>query len=141
SLTLFSPAEHSSLPGWLMPPYKDQFPSRNHVIDYLCQYEQRYKFPVERPVKVNEVPKVQDVFISNTEEGTYWSRTVISATGTWQKPFIPDIPGRELFEGIQIHSSRYQNPDFFEGKKVLIVGEGNSGAQILAEISEVAETS
>ena len=140
SLTLFSPAEHSSLPGWLMPPSKDPFPERDHVINYLCQYENRYGFPIERPVKVSEVSRAEDLFILHTEQETYRSRTVISATGTWQKPFVPDIPGRELFEGTQLHSSAYQNADFLESKKVLIVGEGNSGAQILAEVSKVAET-
>src|SRR5690606_4336710 len=57
SLTLFSPAEHSSLSGWLMPPSNNGFPNRNEVIDYLCRYEKRYKFPIERPVKVTDVVK------------------------------------------------------------------------------------
>ena len=140
SLTLFSPAEQSSLPGWLMPPSKDPFPERNHVINYLCQYENRYGFPIERPVKVMEVSRAEDLFILHTEKETYRSRTVISATGTWQKPFVPAIPGRKFFEGTQLHSSHYQNPDSFAGKKTLVVGEGNSGAQILAEVSKVAET-
>jgi putative flavoprotein involved in K+ transport len=141
SLTLFSPAEQSSLPGWLMPPSKSDFPTRNEVIDYLCRYEQRYAFPIARPIKVTDVVKEQDVFLLSTNQGKYRSRTVISATGTWHNPFIPAIPGRKSFEGTQLHSSRYQNPDSFTGKKTLVVGEGNSGAQILAEVSKVAKSS
>lgn len=141
SLTLFSPAEHSSLPGWLMPPPKEAFPKREHVINYVCQYEKRYGFPIQRPVKVYNVVQEQDVFLLNTNMGNYQSRTVISATGTWQKPFIPAIPRKDLFTGIQLHSSEYRNPDLLKNKKVLIVGEGNSGAQILAEVSKVADTS
>src|SRR5690554_3133042 len=80
SLTLFSPAEHSSLPGWLMPQSKEEFPGRAHVIKYLCQYEKRYEFPVERPVKVFDVVKEQDVFLLSTDKGEYRSKTVISAT-------------------------------------------------------------
>src|SRR5690606_2908451 len=68
------------------------------------------------------------------------SRVVVSATGTWSKPFIPDYPGREDFEGVQLHSTNYRRPEPFAGKKVAIVGGANSGAQILAEVSRVAET-
>jgi len=140
SLTLFSPAEHSSLPGWPMPKSNEEFPSREEVITYLCNYEERYKLPIKRPVEVGNVTKSDGVFIVNTSEGTYHSKAVISATGTWKKPAIPYIEGRENFQGVQIHSSLYKSPDPFTGQKVLIVGEGNSGTQILAEVSKVAHT-
>jgi thioredoxin reductase len=64
---------------------------------------------------------------------------VISATGSWQRPFIPTLPGQEQFRGEQIHSAAYRTPDPFVGKRVLVVGGGNSGAQILAELSRVAD--
>ncbi|WKV13084.1 ArsO family NAD(P)H-dependent flavin-containing monooxygenase [Marivirga harenae] len=140
SLTLFSPAEHSSLPGWLMPQSKNEFPSKKEVIDYVCQYEKRYKIPVERPVEVKEVGKESNYFKIITNQATYYSKRLISATGTWDKPFIPNVAGRDIFQGTQLHSAFYQSSRDFEGKKVLIVGEGNSGAQILAEISKVADT-
>lgn len=140
SLTLFSPSEYSSLPGWLMPKSDNKFPARNEVIDYLCRYEERYKFPIERPVEVKEIKKIGGSFQIITSEKTYVSRSVISATGTWTKPIIPDIPGKELFKGKQYHSADYKSPTIFQDQKVLIVGEGNSGAQILAEISKVAKT-
>lgn len=140
SLTLFSPAEHSSLPGWLMPKSENQFPTKEEVIDYVCQYEKRYKLPVERPVEVKKVEKESGHFKIITNKSTYYSKAIISATGTWGKPFIPDIEGKDKFKGRQIHSAYYQNSDELEGRKVLIVGEGNSGAQILAEVSKVANT-
>jgi len=52
ALTLFSPAEHSSLPGWWMPKSKGDYPTKAEAIDYLCRYEERYQFPIERPVEV-----------------------------------------------------------------------------------------
>lgn len=140
SLTLFSPAEHSSLPGWMMPKSESPFPSRKEVIAYLCEYEKRYKLPVERPVNVESVDRKDPVFEVKTDGGVYQCRAIISATGTWQKPFIPDVDGREDFNGKQLHSAFYLNPDEFKGLNVLVVGEGNSGAQILAEVSKVAET-
>ena len=68
------------------------------------------------------------------------ARMMVSATGTWRHPYLPDYPGREGFRGVQIHSSAYQSPEPFAGRRVLIVGGGNSGAQILAEVSKVAVT-
>ncbi|MEX2335798.1 MAG: NAD(P)-binding domain-containing protein [Fulvivirga sp.] len=140
SLTLFSPAEYSSLPGWLMPKSENQFPTRDEVINYLCKYEKRYELSIERPVNVLEVKKNRNGFIVITDKNNYQSRAIISATGTWQKPFIPAVPGRDKFKGKQIHSAQYRNPDEYQGQKILIVGEGNSGAQILADISKIAET-
>lgn len=140
SLTLFSPAAHSSLPGWWMPKSGPSFPTRAEVIDYLCRYEQRYEVPVARPVNVFEVHREDRNFYLETSEGAYQSRAVISATGTWGKPFIPEVPGREAFEGVQLHSAFYENAGAFAGQKVLVVGEGNSGAQILSEVSKVAKT-
>jgi cation diffusion facilitator CzcD-associated flavoprotein CzcO len=140
SLTLFSPSEHSSLPGWLMPKSKNEFPTKEEVTSYVCQYEKRYKIPVHRTVRVTAVTKDRNQFTINTNKGAFHSKAVISATGTWGRPFIPDVPGKNLYSGQQIHSAFYKNADELKNKKVLIVGEGNSGAQVLAEISKVSET-
>lgn len=143
SLRLFSPASYSSLPGWLMPPSQepDGYPSRNEVISYLTRYEERYNFPIERPCKVEAVTREGDVLRVTLADGS--SRTclsVVSATGTWSKPFIPDYPGNDLFSGVQMHSAHYKAANDFAGQRVLVVGGGNSAAQILAELSAVAET-
>jgi putative flavoprotein involved in K+ transport len=140
SLTLFSPAEQSSLPGWMMPKSEQQFPSKQLVLDYLRAYQDRYQIHIQHGTKVTGVKKKNGIFIVSSRQGEYQSKTVISATGTFQNPFIPDIPGKHLFKGQQLHSSQYRNALSFEGKSVLIVGGGNSGAQILAEVSQVAAT-
>ena len=140
SLKLFSPAEHSSLPGWLMPKSESEYPDRDHVIDYLSRYEDRYKVPVERPVKLESVTKKNDVFLLTTNKGIYKCKALISATGSWQKPFIPSYPNFENYKGISIHSANYENASSLAGKKVLVVGGGNSGAQILAEVSKLVST-
>ncbi|MDP2803029.1 MAG: ArsO family NAD(P)H-dependent flavin-containing monooxygenase [Phreatobacter sp.] len=142
SLRLFSPAGYSGLPGWPMPPSETEgFPTRNEVVDYLTRYEQRYQFPIERPCLVEAVERDGDRLVVRLKDHrTITARAVVSATGTWGVPFIPAYPGGDLFGGVQVHSADYRNPDPFEGKRVLIVGGGNSGAQILAEVSRVAET-
>jgi thioredoxin reductase len=142
SLRLFSPASYSSLPGWQMPQNsQDVFPGREEVIDYLTRYEQRYNFPTIRPVTINRIQAEDGGLAVHSKDGQLWrSRAIISATGTWKHPFIPNYEGRELFEGEQTHSAHYLSPDSYGGKRVLVVGGGNSGAQLLAELSQVAVT-
>ncbi|WP_408871643.1 ArsO family NAD(P)H-dependent flavin-containing monooxygenase [Falsiroseomonas frigidaquae] len=137
SLTLFSPAAWSSLPGWAMPPAAEGGnPSRDDVLAYLAAYEARYALPVRRPVRVGALRRVAEGL--RLEGAGVTARAVISATGTWSHPFIPDIPGRDSFRGVQMHSAQYRRPQDFAGQHVLVVGGGNSGAQILAELSRHA---
>lgn len=139
SLRLFSPAGYSSLPGWLMPPPAHEgYPTRNDVLDYLTRYEERYRLPIRRPVRVRTVVRAGEYLELVTDVGPVAARNVVSATGTWSHPFIPDIPGRDHFQGTQVHSARYVRPEDFAGKTVLVVGGGNSGAQIMAEVAPVA---
>ncbi|MDQ0594939.1 putative flavoprotein involved in K+ transport [Chryseobacterium ginsenosidimutans] len=137
SLTLFSPADYSSLPGWLMPKSEHRFPLRQEVIDYLGMYEKHYQLNVKRGIEVIEIKKDKCVFQVNTLEGSFKTKTIISATGTWNNPFIPKLKGIENYKRLQIHSGKYKSPGDFMGLKTLVVGEGNSGAQIVAEISKV----
>lgn len=137
SLTLFSPADYSSLPGWLMPKSENKFPTRQEVIDYFKKYEEHYELNVKRDVEVIQITKDNGIFQVYSNRGVFKSKTIISATGTWGNPFIPKLEGIENFKGFQLHSRNYKNPDKFIGLKTLIVGEGNSGAQIVAEVSKV----
>lgn len=139
SLRLFSPARYSSLPGWMFPA-GDEYPTRDQTIEYLAAYEARYGLDVRRPVRVLAVHRDGDGFRIESDVGEWRARAVVSATGTWAAPVIPEYPGRETFSGVQMHSSVYESPDGLAGKRVLIVGGGNSGAQILAEVSKVAHT-
>ena len=142
SLHLFSPAGYSSLPGWPMTAlYSKGYPSRDETIDYLVRYERRYDLPIDRPRIINAVERAGSLLRLRCQDGnSYSAAAVVSATGTWSKPYIPDYPGAAQFTGLQLHSAHYRNPQPFAGKRVAIVGGGNSGAQILAELSTVAET-
>jgi putative flavoprotein involved in K+ transport len=138
SLTLFSPALWCSLPGVIMPGGKEHYPGKQEALDYLTAYEQRYHLPVIRPLTVESVIKENGLFIVSTTKGTYYTKAVVSATGSYHSPVIPDIPNKEVFKGKVLHSSEYREP--FTGKRTAVVGEGNSGAQILAELSKVTDT-
>lgn len=140
SLRLFSPSSWSSLPGWPMPAKPDvDYPTRDDVVEYLSAYERRYQFPIERPVKALAVNAVDGGLEVATNQGLRQAKMIISTTGTWSCPFIPDYPGRSGFVGLQMHSAQYESPQPFAGMRVLVVGGGNSGAQIMAEVSLVAD--
>lgn len=141
SLRLFSTAAHSPLPGWWMPEEPGQeYPSARHVVKYFAAYEQRYELPVRRPVRVGRVEPAGDLLRVVSDRGSWLAGHVISATGTWRAPRIPDVPGRGVFEGRQLHTVDYRNPAQLAGLRLVVVGGGNSAAQILAELSPVAET-
>ena len=127
ALTLFSRAEFSNLPGWPMPHY-DGYPPRDHVVDYLTRYEQRYDLPIRRDERVTQVRYDGSAFHLNG----LTARNVVIATGIWSAPFVPFVPG--TFTGRQIHSARYRRPADFAGQRVAVVGGGNSGAQIVADL-------
>lgn len=145
TLHLFSPASFSSLPGWPMPPSVEATPSAEHVAAYLTAYEGRYDLPVERPVRVDAVGSIDpsgDVdagaparYLVEASDGRAWAaRWVVNATGSWRRPFVPAVPGRNDFAGRQLHTVEYRSAAAFAGRRVLVVGGGNSGAQIAADL-------
>ncbi|MDO5032621.1 NAD(P)-binding domain-containing protein [Corynebacterium sp.] len=131
SLTLFSDAASSNLPGWPMPHYPG-FPPASHVVGFLSRYEERYKLPIRRPVTVRSVEHDGHCFLVRSSAGTFRARTVIAATGTWSSPFVPFYPG--TFRGRQWHTVDYPGPQAFAGQSVAVVGAANSGAQIAADL-------
>jgi putative flavoprotein involved in K+ transport len=143
SLRLFSPARWSSLPGWLMPHDRasddDDYPSRDGVLAYLSEYEKRYELPVMRPVHVSAVRPEGTGFRVESKAPPIHARAIVSATGTWANPIVPTIAGDAEFVGAILHSARYRGPSEFAGRRVVVIGGGNSGAQIVAELSQVAD--
>ena len=73
-----------------------------------------------------------------TDSGSWHARAVISATGTWTRPFLPAVPGRRDYPGRQLHTVQYRSPADFAGRRVIVVGGGNSGAQIAADLAGTA---
>ena len=135
SLTLFSTAQFSNLPGKPMPSYPG-FPPAQHVIDYFAEYEQRYNFTIKRPARVRRVDIGADGGFELSladEDEPIRARHVVAATGTFQAPFVPSLKG--TFAGTQWHSSQYPGPEPFYGASVAVVGAGNSGAQIATELT------
>ena len=124
-----------------MPGGVEKYPTRDEVVGYLADYEKRFKLPIRRPVRVEGVYREEGRTAVKMGRVRLPVRAVVSATGTWQRPYVPAYPGRGAFLGEQTHSAHYGHPEPYAGKRVLIIGGGNSGAQALAEVSRVAETS
>lgn len=143
SLRLFSPPSYSSLPGWPMPPAEQTYPSASHVAEYLRHYEYRYDLPVQRPARVTDIGRRGDGFEVSVQTASgerQWSAPhVVSATGTWTRPFVPALPGSADFAGRQLHSTGYTQASDFSGRRVLVVGGGNTGAQLCADLAGVAQ--
>ncbi|MFG2310929.1 ArsO family NAD(P)H-dependent flavin-containing monooxygenase [Streptomyces sp. NPDC048566] len=136
SLHLFSPAEHSSLPGRLMPAQPGRtYPGAGHVVGYLADYAKRYDLPVRQGTRVRAVRRHGDELLVEADTGTWRARAVISATGSWSRPFLPAVPGRSVFTGRQLHTVDYRRPADFTEQRVVVVGGGNSGAQIAADLA------
>ncbi|NLR94282.1 ArsO family NAD(P)H-dependent flavin-containing monooxygenase [Flammeovirga agarivorans] len=140
SLHLFSPREYSSLSGWQFPKNKEVYAPKDEVIDYYTKYESRYELNVERPVEVDKVKFEDGIYKISSNKGDFMAKAVVVATGANNIPEIPNIKNKDQYKGIQMHSLDYRTPNDFVGKKTLILGGGNSGAQILAEVSEHTET-
>jgi cation diffusion facilitator CzcD-associated flavoprotein CzcO len=132
------------LPGHAVPPADPSAASREVLPAYFADYEERFALDVRRPVRVTAVRRADEDpagrLLVETDGGTFAARHVINATGTWTRPFWPRYPGQERFRGRQLHVADYVSADEFAGKRVIIVGAGVSGVQLLDEISHVADT-
>ncbi|WP_238993631.1 flavin-containing monooxygenase [Nocardioides caldifontis] len=135
SLRLFSPAQYDSLPGMAFPAAADTYPTKDHVADYLAAYAARFELPVLLGTAVTRLEQQQGRFAVHTTQGVLHARQVVVATGPFQRPVVPTMAG-ELASGVvQLHSAEYRNPNQIPRGPVVVVGAGNSGLQIAAELA------
>lgn len=128
-----------ALPGMELTGADDSRPSSEVIGEYFDSYERAFGLRVHRPVEVRAVREGDGGrLLVETSEGTYATRALISATGTWDRPFWPRYPGQDTFRGRQLHTANYPGPAEFAGLRVVVVGGGASGTQHLMEIAEVA---
>jgi putative flavoprotein involved in K+ transport len=142
SLKLFSPARYSGLPGMPFPGSPDRYPARDEVVGYLRGYAEAFGLPVLAGKRVLRAERAAGggFRLLTDDGGEYRARTLIAATGSFARPHQPRFPGQEAFRGKILHAAEYRNPIPFRGKRVVIVGGGNSAVQIAHELVEVAET-
>ena len=135
SLRLFTPAKYSGLPGMPFPACPDHLPDKDEVADYLERYAERNDLPVRSGTRAESLVHDGERWILRTSRGTLQADDVIVATGPFQRPKVPAVAAR-LDAGIhQLHSSAYRSPFDLPDGPVLVVGAGNSGAQIALELA------
>ncbi|HEY3263415.1 MAG TPA: NAD(P)/FAD-dependent oxidoreductase [Pseudonocardiaceae bacterium] len=135
SLTLFTPAQYSGLPGMPFPARADTYPTRDPVADYLHAYATAFDLPVKPDARVTELRRVADTFEIRAGDHVYRARQVVVATGPFQVPSIPVAAERLDPSVTQLHSAAYRNPQALPPGPVLVVGGGNSGFQIAEELA------
>ena len=144
SLTMETVNGIFDLPGFSRAPVDAAEPSRVAVPRYFADFENQADLPILRPVSVTAVRRADDQpdgdLLVQTNEGTWVTRAVINATGTWNNPVLPEYPGRGTFRGLQLHTRDYVSADRLAGMRVAVVGGGISALQQLEEISRVAST-
>jgi putative flavoprotein involved in K+ transport len=135
SLRLFTPAKFSGLAGMPFPAPRDSFPSKDEMADYLESYVDRFELPVRTGERVDRLGREGDRFVATAGPRKYEADNVVVAMSTYQKPRVPAFAG-ELDPGIvQLHSRDYRSPAQLQSGGVLVVGAGNSGAEISLELA------
>lgn len=130
----------SDLPGLAVPAGDDAEPARTFVPAYFTAYEREFSLPVVRPVTVERVFDDEGLLVVEAADRTWTTRTLVNATGTWTRPFVPSYPGMETFAGRQLHTVAYPGAEALRGLRVLVVGGGASAVQFLGELAPIAET-
>lgn len=140
SLRLFTPASHSALRGVPFPAAPDHYPTKDEVAAYLRAYAAAFSLPVALDEPVRALHRAGDYdFVAVTDFATYRARQVVVATGGYQAPRVPRVAtllGREV---TQFHSIAYRSPSQVPDGPVVVVGGGNSGVQIAAELAATHE--
>jgi putative flavoprotein involved in K+ transport len=137
SLRLFTPARYDALPGLPFPGERYSLPTKDQVAEYLKAYAAHFALPVRSGTRVLSLRRHAGGYAVSTASGeSLAARSIIVATGANQQPYVPAFAAALKPELVQIHSSAYRRPSQLPPGGVLVVGAGNSGAQIALELAE-----
>ncbi len=136
-LRLHTVNQHSHLPHLPFPDHYPQYVSRQMLVDYFEEYMQRFDIRPHFGEKVESLEKENGYWTARTASGkTFAAPHIVIATGLNRVPNRPKFKDEEVFEGEIIHSRQYRNPKPFQDKRVMVVGLGNTGAEIALDLSE-----
>jgi putative flavoprotein involved in K+ transport len=140
SLRLFNPARYAGLPGMRFPGRGDAFPTKDQMADYLAAYAQRFRLPVQNGIRVDRLWREGDRFALAAGEQRFEADNVVVAMANYQLPRVPAFAKDLDREIVQMHANEYRNPSQLKQGGVLIVGMGNSGADIGIEVARTHST-
>ncbi|SCG56472.1 putative flavoprotein involved in K+ transport [Micromonospora echinaurantiaca] len=141
SLTLFSPARYSALPGLDFGGDPERYPSRDEVVAYLRRYAAGLDADVRTGVRVTAVRSRPDGgYLVHTDAGDELAAAgVVAASGSFGNPYLPVLPSQERYAGELCHVADYRRPDPYAGRRVVVVGAGNSAVQVAHELAGYAD--
>jgi putative flavoprotein involved in K+ transport len=135
SLRLFTPARYDGLPGWPFPAPGWSYPTARETADYLEAYAVRFELPVRTSTRVERLAKDGDRYVVDCGDRRFAADSVVLATGFYGTPVVPEFASELDPRIVQMHSSEYRGPSQLRPGGVLLVGAGNSGADIAMEVS------
>ncbi|HLR95167.1 MAG TPA: NAD(P)-binding domain-containing protein [Jiangellaceae bacterium] len=140
SLTVFSPVEHSAMPGHAFPGDPEHYPLRDEVVDYLRGYANSLDVEIRAHTRVDTVTaSIDGGFLVHTTAGNELPAAgIVVASGSFTNPVRPTLPGQDTFAGQVLHVADYRNPKPYVGQRLVVVGSGNSAIQVAQELAEVA---
>jgi putative flavoprotein involved in K+ transport len=140
SLRLFTPARFSGLDGLPFPADADSFPTKDAMGDYLEAYARRFALPVRCSVRVERVSRLGERFLVIAGDQRFEADNVVVAMANYQRPRVPAFANELDPRIVQLHSFDYRNPAQFQKGAVLVVGAGNSGAEIALDAARSHDT-
>jgi putative flavoprotein involved in K+ transport len=141
SLRLFTPNRLNSLPGMPIPGYHWGFPSKNEMADYLESYARKLDLRVETGVRVERLSREGDRFVATSKDRRFEADNVVVAMSSWQRPRVPDFAPELDPRIVQLHVAEYKHPGQLQEGDVLVVGAGNSGAEVAIEVARTHKVS
>ncbi len=140
SLRLFTPASFNHLPGMAFPAHSGHFPTKDEMADYLEAYAARFELPLQLGMRVDELTRDGDRYLVSASARRLEANHVVVATGAYATPRVPTFAGQLDPAITQLHSVEYRNPDQLRAGPVLVVGAGNSGAEIALQLAATHPT-
>jgi putative flavoprotein involved in K+ transport len=135
SLRLFTPARYDGLPGARYPAPGWSFPTKDEIADFIEGYARRFDLPVRTGVTVDRLSSEDGRYVIASGDNRFEASNVVVASGAFRVPRIPAFAGDLDPVIMQLHSGEYRNPSQLRPGEVLVVGAGNSGAEIALEVS------
>ena len=135
-LHLHTARQLSQLPGLRMPRRYGRYVARADVVDHLESYADHHRLRTLLGTEVRRVDRQGGRWVVSTGDDDLEAGHVVVATGPNHTPELPDWPGRDGFTGELVHASAYRNPSPYAGRDVLVVGAGNTGAEIAVDLVE-----
>jgi putative flavoprotein involved in K+ transport len=139
SLHLFSPAEYSAMQGLAFPRALGRYPHHDEVAAYLEAYAAQLGVEIQTNTRVDTIQQDGNQFVVRTADGrSLRASGIVAASGSFDNPYRPTLAGERNFTAKLLHVAEYRNPAPYTGRRVVVVGAGDSAVQVASDLASVA---